>query len=219
MTIIRDNYKRYDLFVDTNIYTQNIENTPIPFWNNNENNIQNNNYNTFKCFISSIIKIQNISDKAIKINIIGLVFILNLPQIFLDLYFQTNLNILSKTYLLVSIVQKQTFSLIFCYYIVSEDLIKIVQFPNGNKYMMIFCKIDTFWCEYYSILGIIIVIYNWFINRYMDHTNIYILVFSILKLAFVKNIIKKMIINLLIQQENFLFQIQIFFLIFYLIFC
>jgi hypothetical protein len=197
MNINQHNYKRHDLFVDTN-----IQNTIIPFQNDNtnvnaninenRNNIQNNIQNnyTFKDFIIRKIKMQTMSDTAIKINIIALVFVLNLPQVFFDLYYKSNVNILSKNYLLVSIVQKQTFSFIFVYYIVTEDLIKLFQFPNGNKLMTMLCKIDTYWCKYYSILGIIIVIYNWFISRYIDETNIYILVFSILKLSFIKNITK-----------------------------
>ena len=189
MSVNVRNYKRYDLFVDTN-----IQNAIIPFqndntnenenWNNNQNN------NTLKDFISRIIKIQTMSDNAIKINIIALVFILNSPQLFFDLYFQSNVNILSKNYLLVSIVQKQTLSFIFVYYIITEDLNKIFRIPNDNKYMIMLYKIDTCWREYYSILGIIIVIYNWVINRYIDETNIYIFIICILKLTVVKNIIK-----------------------------
>jgi hypothetical protein len=189
------NYKRHDLYVDTN-----IQNTIIPFINdkinvNNNENIardrKNNNY-TFKDFISSIMKKHTMTSKEIKIKMIALTIAFSMPQLFFDWWniHDININNLSDTYLLIAIVQKQTFSFIFCYYIVGEDLHNIYQFSNGNKHMSMLCKIDTYWCEYYSILGIIIVIYNWFISRYIDQTNIYILVFSILKLLFIKNITK-----------------------------
>lgn len=186
------NYKRYDLFINID----NIDNTRIPFINDNiydnENITRNNNQNQFKDFISGIIKIQTDSDKSIRLKMIALTFVFSMPQVFFDwLNIESNVNSLSSNYLLVSIIQKQTFSFIICYYIVREDLYKIYQFPNGNKYMTILCKIDTYWCEYYSILGMIIVSYYYFINRYINQTNIYIFMICILKLAIVKNLIKK----------------------------
>ena len=123
---------------------------------------------------------------------IALTMTLSMPQLFLDWQnIPTNVHSLSANYLLVAIVQKQTFSFICCYYIITEDLYKIWQFPNGNKFMTMICKIDTYWCEYYSILGIIIVGYYYFINNNIDSTNIYILIICILKLAIVKYLIKK----------------------------
>jgi hypothetical protein len=193
MTVITDNYKRNDLFVDTDI---NEQNTIMPFINNNINdnetqNIVNNNY-TFKDFISGIIKIHTMTPMEIRIKMIVLTIVFSMPQLFFDwLNINTNTNSLSDTYLLVAIVQKQTFSFIFCYYIVTEDLHNIYQFPNSNKYMTILCKIDTYWCEYYSILGVILVSYYYFINGWIDSTNIYILFISILKLVIVKYVIKK----------------------------
>jgi hypothetical protein len=194
MTINVNNYKRDDLFVDTG-------NIVIPFINDNqninvnENNIQNNvnmNNYTFKDFISSIIKIHTMTPREIRIKIIVLAIFFSMPQLFFDwLNINTNTNSLSDIYLLVAIVQKQTFSFIFCYYIITEDLDKIYQFPNGNKWLPILCKIDTYWFEYYSILGIILVSYYYFINRWIDTTNIYILFFSILKLAILKCVLKK----------------------------
>jgi len=198
MTINVNNYQKDDLFVDTG-------NIVIPFINDNqninvnENNIQNNvnrNNYTFKDFISSIIKIHTMTPRAIRIQMIVLTIFFSIPQLFFDCLnintnINTNINNLSDTYLLVAIVQKQTFSLIFCYYIVTEDLNKIYQFPNGNKWFAMLCKIDTYWCEYYSILGIILVSYYYFMNRYIDTTNIYILFISILKIAIVKYFLKK----------------------------
>ena len=191
MTVITDNYKRNDLFVDTDI---NEQNTIMPFINNNINdnetqNIVNNNY-TFKDFISGIIKIHTMTPMEIRIKMIVLTIVFSMPQLFFD-WLNINTNSLSDTYLLVAIVQKQTFSFIFCYYIVTEDLHNIYQFPNSNKYMTILCKIDTYWCEYYSILGVILVSYYYFINGWIDSTNIYILFISILKLVIVKYVIKK----------------------------
>ena len=191
MTVITDNYKRNDLFVDTDI---NEQNTIMPFINNNINdnetqNIVNNNY-TFKDFISGIIKIHTMTPREIRIKMIVLTIVFSMPQLFFD-WLNINKNSLSDTYLLVAIVQKQTFSFIFCYYIVTEDLHNIYQFPNSNKYMTILCKIDTYWCEYYSILGVILVSYYYFINGWIDSTNIYILFISILKLVIVKYVIKK----------------------------
>jgi hypothetical protein len=192
MTLNVHNYKRYDLFI-------NIDNTTMPFIsdnidiniNNNQNQNQNNN-NAFKDFISSIIKIHNMSDKTIRIKMIALTLVLTMPQLFLDWWnIESNTNSLSANYLLVSIVQKQTFSFMCCYYIISEDLYKIWLLPNGNARIAIICKIDKYWCEYYSILGMIIVSYYYFINKYIDQTNIYILIISILKLAIVKNVIKR----------------------------
>ena len=188
MTVIVDNYKRHDLFVDTGT------NILIPFINDNINdrriNIKNN--YTFKDFISSIMKIHTMTPKVIKIKMIALTMAFSMPQLFFDWWnIHTNTNNLSDTYLLVAIIQKQTFSFIFCYYIIREDLHNIYQFPNENKHMTMLCKIDTYWCEYYSILGLIIVSYYCFINRWIDTTNIYILFISILKLAFVKYVIKK----------------------------
>jgi hypothetical protein len=193
MTVNVDNYKRYDLFVNT-------ENILIPFINENENMNVNENQNniqnkyTFKNFISSIIKIDTMTPRAIRIKMIVLTIFFSIPQLFFDylnININTNTNNLSNTYLLVAIVQKQTFSLIFCYYIVTEDLHSIYQFPNGNKLFTMVCKIDTYWCEYYSIIGIILVSYYYFINRYIDTTNIYILFISILKIVIVKYLIKK----------------------------
>jgi hypothetical protein len=186
------NYKRHDLFVDTNT-NDNIN------VNNNENISRNrvNNNNTFKDFISSIIKMHTITPRAIRINMIVLTIVLTMPQLFFDWLnihdtnTNTNINNLSDTYLLVAIVQKQTFSFIICYYIIVEDLHNIYQFPNINNYMTILCKIDTHWCKYYSILGLMIVSYYWFINRWIDSTNTYILFISILKLAILKYINKK----------------------------
>ena len=130
--------------------------------------------------------------KAIRIKMIALTIALSMPQLFFDwLNIESNVNSLSANYLLVAIIQRQSFTFIFCYYLVTEDLYKIYQFPNGNKSMTILCKIDTYWCEYYSILGIIIVSYYYFINRFIDQTNKYILFISILKLAIVKYFIKK----------------------------
>ena len=190
MTINVDNYKRDDLFIDTG-------NILIPFINDNinqniNNNVTQNNY-TFKNFISSIIKIHTMTPREIRIKMIVLTIFFSIPQLCFDwLNINTNINNnnLSDTYLLVAILQKQTFSLIFCYYIVTEDLQNIYQFPNGNKWFSMLCKIDTYWCKYYSILGIILVSYYYFINRYIDQTNKYILFISILKLAIVKYVIK-----------------------------
>ena len=192
MTVTVHDYKRNDLFVDT----ENIQNTIIPFINDNINdnitrNIENNKY-TFKDFISGIIKIHTLTPRAIRIQMIALTIFFSMPQLFFDyININTNTNNLSNAYLLVAIVQKQTFSLIFCYYIVTEDLHSIYQFPNGNKLFTMVCKIDTYWCEYYSIIGIILVSYYYFINRYIDTTNIYILFISILKIVIVKYLIKK----------------------------
>ena len=155
MTINVDNYKRDDLFIDTG-------NILIPFINDNinqniNNNVTQNNY-TFKNFISSIIKIHTMTPREIRIKMIVLTIFFSIPQLCFDwLNINTNINNnnLSDTYLLVAILQKQTFSLIFCYYIVTEDLQNIYQFPNGNKWFSMLCKIDTYWCKYYSILGII----------------------------------------------------------------
>ena len=193
MTINIHNYKRHDLFVDTgNILINDNINQNVNVNNNNNvnrNNIQNN--YTFKDFISGIIKIHTMTPRAIKIQMIVLTIFLSIPQLFFDcLNINTNTNNLSNTYLLVAIVQKQTFSFIFSYYIVTEDLQNIYQFPNGNKWFTMLCKIDTYWCEYYSILGIILVSYYYFINRYIDTTNIYILFMSILKIAIVKYLLK-----------------------------
>ena len=190
MTINVDNYKRVDLFIDTG-------NILIPFINDNinqniNNNVTQNNY-TFKNFISSIIKIHTMTPREIRIKMIVLTIFFSIPQLCFDwLNINTNINKnnLSDTYLLVAILQKQTISLIFCYYIVTEDLQNIYQFPNGNKWFSMLCKIDTYWCKYYSILGIILVSYYYFINRYIDQTNKYILFISILKLAIVKYVIK-----------------------------
>jgi hypothetical protein len=194
MTVNVHNYKRHDLFIDT-------INIDMPFINNNQNvnvnininnNVNLNNY-TFKDFISSIIKIHTMTPRAIRIQMIVLTIFFSIPQLFFDcLNINTNINTnnLSDTYLLVAIIQKQTFSLIFCYYIVTEDLQNIYQFPNGNKCFTILCKIDTYWCEYYSILGIILVSYYYFINRWINTTNIYILFISILKIAIVKYVLK-----------------------------
>jgi hypothetical protein len=132
--------------------------------------------------------------RAIRIQMIVLTIFFSIPQLFFDcLNINTNINTnnLSDTYLLVAIVQKQTFSFIFCYYIITEDLDKIYQFPNGNKWLTTLCKIDTYWCEYYSILGIILVSHYYFMNRWIDQTNIYIFLLSILKLAIVNYVIKK----------------------------
>ena len=198
MTVNVHNYKRDDLFIDTG-------NILIPFINDNindninqnvnnnvtQNNIQNN--YTFKNFISSIIKIHTMTPREIRIKMIVLTIFFSIPQLCFDwLNINTNINNnnLSDTYLLVAILQKQTFSLILCYYIVTEDLQNIYQFPNGNKWFSMLCKIDTYWCKYYSILGIILVSYYYFINRYIDQTNKYILFISILKLAIVKYVIK-----------------------------
>ena len=201
MTINVHNYKRDDLFIDTgNIVipfindNQNINvNENVNENNTNQNNVNRNNY-TFKDFISSIIKIHTLTPREIRIKMIVLAIFFSMPQLFFDcLNINTNINTnnLSDTYLLVAIVQKQSFSLIFCYYIVTEDLQNIYQFPNGNKWFAMLCKIDTYWCEYYSILGIILVIYYYFINRYIDTTNIYILFMSVLKIALVKYLLKK----------------------------
>jgi hypothetical protein len=193
MTVNVHNYKRHDLFVDTG-------NINIPFINDNinvnqnnvnRNNIQNN--YTFKDFMSSIIKIHTMTPRAIRIQMIVLTIFFSIPQLFFDcLNINTNINTnnLSDTYLLVAIVQKQTFSLIFCYYIVTEDLQNIYQFPNGNKWFAMLCKIDTYWCEYYSVLGIILVSYYYFMNRWINTTNIYILFMAILKIAIVKYVLK-----------------------------
>ena len=98
-------------FINDNINVNVNENNNV-----NRNNIQNN--NTFKDFISSIIKIHTLTPKSIRINMIALTIILSMPQLFFDyLNIQLNVNSLSNTYLLVAIIQKQTFSFIFCYYL------------------------------------------------------------------------------------------------------
>jgi hypothetical protein len=191
MTLIVNNYKRHDLFVDTGTNIQN-ETTPFENDNINENRINIQNNYIFKDFISSIMKIHAMTPIEIKIKMIALIIAFTMPQLFFDwLNIHTNINNLSDAYLLVAIIQKQTFSFIFCYYIVTEDLHNIYQFPNGNKDMTMLCKIDTYWCEYYSILGVTIVSRYYFINSWIDATNIYILFVSILKLAFIKYVIKK----------------------------
>jgi hypothetical protein len=198
MTVNVDNYNKHDVLINTgNILipfeSQNINVNINNNVNNNVNwnNIQNN--YTFKDFISSIIKIHTMTPRAIRIQMIVLTIFFSIPQLFFDwlnININTNINTLPTTYLLVAIIQKQTFSFIFCYFIVTEELNKIYQFPNGNKYFTTLCKIDTYWCEYYSILGIILVSYYYFINRYIDKTNIYILFISILKIAIVKYVLK-----------------------------
>lgn len=188
MTVNVHNYKRHDLFIDTG-------NIVMPFEPQNvnvNNNVNLNNY-TFKDFISSIIKIHTMTPRAIRIQMIVLTIFFSIPQLFFDcLNINTNINTnnLSDTYLLVAIIQKQTFSLIFCYYIVTEDLQNIYKFPNGNKWFTTLCKIDTYWCEYYSVLGIILVSYYYFMNRWINTTNIYILFMAILKIAIVKYVLK-----------------------------
>jgi len=188
MTVNVHNYKRHDLFIDTGNIVMPFESQNVNI--NINNNVNLNNY-TFKDFISSIIKIHTMTPREIRIQMIALTIFCSIPQLFFDwLNININTNNLSNTYLLVAIVQKQTFSLIFCYYIVTEDLQNIYQFPNGNKWFAMLCKIDTYWCEYYSILGIILVSYYYFINRWINTTNIYILFISILKIAIVKYVLK-----------------------------
>ena len=161
---------------------------------------KNSNKFRFKTYINGTAEIPNLQDFIIRLSVVTSLFIITCPHFLMDYYFSnTNTNDIANIYLRVSIYEQVILSGGAYYFIMTEDLDGIYDTSN-NKNMVhnlrTISDLEKLWAKYYSVLGIIVVSYFYFINSYcLNSTYIYILCFSIFRLSMLRYLKNKNLIQ------------------------
>jgi hypothetical protein len=186
-TYINTTNKNKNIFIDTNL-DEVIDSTN--FNNTSEQNEKENglilqpNKSNFDMIIEGIVNYQKNRDLIIKLKIIGILFVINLFHICIDSYFSFNDNISSRIYLTISIYERIITSTLLNCIIVNEKLDNInFNLVTKNKLLYKICVIDNLRLCYYPIIGIAVSTNYYFMYSYIDATNIYIIISSIIKLC------------------------------------
>ena len=133
---------------------------------------KNSNKFRFKTYINGTAEITNLQDFIIRLSVVTSLFIVTCPHFLMDYYFfntntNTNENNIANIYLRVSIYEQVILSGGAYYFIMTEDLDGIYDTSN-NKNMVHNLKtisdLEKLWAKYYSVLGITIASYFYFIN-------------------------------------------------------
>lgn len=181
--------KKPKLSVNTDFFEIEGEN------NNDDDMIEPYDSNTyrFKTYINGIVEIQNLQDFIIRLSVLTSLFVIGCPRFLMNLYFlydhiNDNNNIVT-IYLTGSLVEQVFFTLGSSYFIMTEDLDGIYNIQYGRNIvpnLIIIGKVEAFWAKYYSLLGIALALNVYFVNRHINATYIYILLFGMFRLWIIR---------------------------------
>ena len=145
----------------------------------------------FKAMLDLFIEHHKKREFEFRINNVLLIIALNSPFLLLDKYFIDDVNSYEiNMYLLISFYQRLFFTLLAGIYISCNNLDNIQnQLKNKNSYPFYACYIDRYWCQYYSSIGIALVIESYLLYGYINLTYLYILLLSVFKLCMLVSII------------------------------
>jgi hypothetical protein len=180
--------KKPNLSVNTDFFEIESEN------NNDMIEPRDSNTYRFKTYINGIVEIQNLQDCIIRLSVVTSVFIIGCPRFLMNWYFlyKDNGNIVT-IYLTVSLVEQVILTLGSSYFIMTEDLDDIYDTQYGRiviPNLIVICKVEAFWAKYYSLLGIALATNFCLVNRHINTTYMYILLFGVFRLwiiRFLKN--------------------------------
>lgn len=146
----------------------------------------------FKAMLDVFIKYHKKREFEFRINMILLIISINSPFLLLEKYFIDDVNSYEiNMYLLISFYQRLFFGLLSGIYITCNNSDNIRnQLKNKNSYPFYACYIDRYWCEYYSSIGIVLVVNYYLLYGCINSSHIYILLLSVFKLCMLVNILK-----------------------------
>jgi hypothetical protein len=144
----------------------------------------------FKVLLDLFIKYHKKREFEFRINTVLLIITINSPFLLLDKYFIDNVNSYEiNMYLLISFYQRLFCSLLSGIYITCNNLDNIQnQLKNKNSYPFYACYIDRYWCQYYSSIGIALVIEYYLLYGCINLTYLYVLLLSVIKLCMLVSI-------------------------------
>lgn len=182
------------------IYSNNINNTNSLVKNERAFSDQINNVNdyfiqkkvVFKSMLDLFIKYHKKREFEFRINTILLIITLNSPFLLLDKYFIDDVNSYDiNMYLLISFYQRLFCALLSGIYITCNNLDNIqTQLKNKNSYPFYACYIDRYWCEYYSSIGVVLVVNSYLLYGCINVSYLYVLLLSVFKLCMLVNTLK-----------------------------
>lgn len=183
--------KKPKLSVNTDFFEIEIEGEN----NNDDDMIEPYDSNTyrFKTYINGIVEIQNLQDFIIRLSVLTSLFVIGCPRFLMNWYFlydhiNDNDNIVT-IYLTGSLVEQVFFTLGSSYFIMTEDLDGIYNIQYGRNIvpnLIIIGKVEAFWAKYYSLLGIALALNVYFVNRHINATYMYILLFGMFRLWIIR---------------------------------
>ena len=183
--------KKPKLSVNTDFFEIEIEGEN----NNDDDMIEPYDSNTyrFKTYINGIVEIQNLQDFIIRLSVLTSLFVIGCPRFLINWYFlydhiNDNDNIVT-IYLTGSLVEQVFFTLGSSYFIMTEDLDGIYNIQYGRNIvpnLIIIGKVEAFWAKYYSLLGIALALNVYFVNRHINATYMYILLFGMFRLWIIR---------------------------------
>jgi hypothetical protein len=138
----------------------------------------------FKVLIDIFIEHHKKREFEFRINTVLLIIALNSPFLLLDKYFIDDVNsYVINMYLIISFYQRLFGALLSGIYITCNNLDNIQnQIKNKKSYPFYACYIDRYWCQYYSSIGIAIVIEYYLLYGCINLTYLYVLLVSVLKI-------------------------------------
>jgi hypothetical protein len=146
----------------------------------------------FKVLIDIFIEHHKKREFEFRINTVLLIIAINSPFLLLDKYFIDDINSYEiNIYLLISFYQRLFCALLSFVYITCNNLDKIQnQLKNKKSYPFYACYIDRYWCEYYSSIGIVLVVNSYLLYGYINSSYLYILLLSVFKLCMLVTTLK-----------------------------
>lgn len=174
---------------NTNVLVKN-ENNVFTYQINNVNDYFIQKKIRFKVLIDLFIKYHKKREFEFRINTVLLIIALNSPFLLLDKYFINDVNSYEiNMYLLMSFYQRLFCALLSGIYISCNNLVNIQnQLKNKNSYPFYACYMDRYWCEYYSSIGIVLVVNSYLLYGCINLSYLYVLLLSVFKLCMLVSI-------------------------------
>lgn len=168
------------------------ENSVFPYQINNVNDYFIQKKLVFKAMLDLFIEYHKKREFDFRINTVLLIIALNSPFLLLDKYFINDVNSYDiNMYLLISFYQRLFCALLSGIYISCNNLDNIKnELKNKNSYPFYACYIDRYWCEYYSSIGIVLVVNSYLLYGCINLSYLYVLLLSVFKLCMLVNTLK-----------------------------
>jgi len=146
----------------------------------------------FKAMLDLFIEYHKKREFEFRINTVLLIIALNSPFLLLDKYFINDVNSYEiNIYLLISFYQRLFCALLSGIYISCNKLDNIQnQLKNKNSYPFYACYIDRYWCEYYSSIGVVLVVNSYLLYGCINLSYLYVLLLSVFKLSMLVTTLK-----------------------------
>jgi hypothetical protein len=187
-----------ELKTDLEIHSNNTnhlveyENSVFSYQINNVNDYFIQKKLVFKAMLDLFIEYHKKREFDFRINTVLLIIALNSPFLLLDKYFINDINSYEiNMYLLISFYQRLFCALLSGIYISCNNLDNIKnQLKNKKSYPFYACYIDRYWCEYYSSIGIVLVVNSYLLYGCINLSYLYVLLLSVFKLCMLVNTLK-----------------------------